>query len=1027
MDASQFRPCPQDVLLQLQKLEDLRKRCVLLVKVRVDEFVVKFVGEDNYTVKVGKAHWCTCGMYMTNQEICGHIIWTLHEYYKLDPRDRRIWQYGLSRSELAALERARDRHSAAPHRQREMMPRKRQPLKKGDSCPICCDTVEPSRAYEITFCRRCGTNMHVWCIDRYRLACRRRFDLDEDATMNCLNCPLCRQTFSTHQELDKDVRRTICVELRNQYHAVLKTNAQRLYFKCDRCGRNTPLCQYRCKRCNDLVLSSACYPKCATNEGDDLVRNEQPEPEPRNNAIDMGRFDHELSADDYHNIVDRESEWSSNVALDTILHIDVSNFSSNSFDDRYAAIPSTYTSAVPLSSVSTIPHGWAVIGRILHHVPPFRPAPAAARPGPAAQPPANPQHPLAAKAGRHASASTVTRSALQQQQQQRRWRPVEEQTAPQTHPAAAAPIPNDTYSDLSGSSGLVGSSPPLVLPAILSCSLVSMPPLPTAASPESTNSSNSELELAHTISAMCSSMAESISSTGQQHGTSAAEVENDPMMKDPEAVVKSTSLATPQATAAISAPTVSSGAGSEPRIYVGQLRVRYGRRIHLPERLSSITRYFAELVQLPSTVRVQNDSQDIFPYRIADDSSKYCYGKETGRRCRHCRGSFQHPDCFVVPHPGCYFHHRCAYEAFHESVFCPLDGLPLVEFVKNIDVCLELLKKYRIFDASEQTLAAKCAACRSRLSKPSKSNFVVAECGCMMHLQCAVDQLQRYNVCPKHHTRLVDGCLRREAAPPETAVPQLVEQAQQEERVTSVPVAEVQRAARRQAGTAGTAPHFLPYINASQLTAQYVPKSSSKAAASSQQTAAGPAEKPPRIPKGLRIERYGKGRVYHSMYPILIAPPCVDDAAPGTFRRLEPSEIPILHLPWTGTDLIYLDHLCSTDKSGVSADNSDFVEDDHDWHRKHVGKFGLLDVSKKAADSMPSGDGRASRGSVGTSAGQQPRTTTVPAAAADAPQQQSGHFAQPPNLPPVQENQILEGGAGLGEGPAIPQHNPFSP
>ena len=64
-----------------------------------------------------------------------------------------IWQYGLSRSELAALERARDRHSAAPHRQREMMPRKRQPLKKGDSCPICCDTVEPSRAYEITFCR----------------------------------------------------------------------------------------------------------------------------------------------------------------------------------------------------------------------------------------------------------------------------------------------------------------------------------------------------------------------------------------------------------------------------------------------------------------------------------------------------------------------------------------------------------------------------------------------------------------------------------------------------------------------------------------------------------------------------------------------------------------------------------------------------------------------------------------------------------------------------------------------------------
>ena len=63
--------------------------------------------------------------------------------------------------------------------------------------------------------------------------------------------------------------------------------------------------------------------------------------------------------------------------------------------------------------------------------------------------------------------------------------------------------------------------------------------------------------------------------------------------------------------------------------------------------------------------------------------------------------------------------------------------------MKNIDVCLELLKKYRIFDASEQTLAAKCAACRSRLSKPSKSNFVVAECGCMVSMHgsmstCAV-------------------------------------------------------------------------------------------------------------------------------------------------------------------------------------------------------------------------------------------------------------------------------------------------
>eukprot|EP00117_Sycon_ciliatum_P020930 scpid83476/ scgid18504/ len=96
-------------------------------------------------------------------------------------------------------------------------------------------------------------------------------------------------------------------------------------------------------------------------------------------------------------------------------------------------------------------------------------------------------------------------------------------------------------------------------------------------------------------------------------------------------------------------------------------------------------------------------------------------------------------------------------------------------------------------------------------------------------------------MCQKHHKRLVDGRLRRKKAPP-AAVTQLVEQTQEEGRVISVPATEVQHAARRQAGTVS---RFLPYINGSHLGAQYVPKSGSKAAASSEKTGVRPPAKPP--------------------------------------------------------------------------------------------------------------------------------------------------------------------------------------
>lgn len=131
----------------------------------------KVVGTtDTYTVDVCKTPSCSCPDAVHNQNVCKHMILTLHRVFKLNVQSellaRRHWT-------LDELESVLKGHCAVHRKALE------------GECSICYE--EMTGTEELTWCKQqCGNNFHTNCFNMWITACR-----DDTVT-----CPYCRSVWS---------------------------------------------------------------------------------------------------------------------------------------------------------------------------------------------------------------------------------------------------------------------------------------------------------------------------------------------------------------------------------------------------------------------------------------------------------------------------------------------------------------------------------------------------------------------------------------------------------------------------------------------------------------------------------------------------------------------------------------------------------------------------------------------------------------------------------------------------------------
>ncbi|KAJ4365597.1 hypothetical protein N0V83_008217 [Neocucurbitaria cava] len=81
---------------------------------------------------------------------------------------------------------------------REAMQKHRKPLHRQDDCDICYVSLDP-RARNITFCRKCGDNVHEACLQEWWKQLL-LVDQREDSSSHVPTCPFCRATWSDDED-----------------------------------------------------------------------------------------------------------------------------------------------------------------------------------------------------------------------------------------------------------------------------------------------------------------------------------------------------------------------------------------------------------------------------------------------------------------------------------------------------------------------------------------------------------------------------------------------------------------------------------------------------------------------------------------------------------------------------------------------------------------------------------------------------------------------------------------------------------
>ncbi|KAI8816872.1 uncharacterized protein EV422DRAFT_544353 [Fimicolochytrium jonesii] len=218
-------------------------------------FIVRQENDDrNYRVKIGSVQMCTCEEYVSEGELCLHVIWIMHKKFRVAETDEKLWQRALVDREIAELlkpkitraARRAGRHKptsgehpdlSTPAAQRG--PIAQRSISDDDVCPICQETLQNSSKH-LTFCSKsCGNSVHLKCM---KMVMEHQ---TASGTADVVKCPLCRNVFATVEELTAELaglpdRQAIhwvtCKECDTK---PISGNC----YRCKTCGGNYTLCQ----------------------------------------------------------------------------------------------------------------------------------------------------------------------------------------------------------------------------------------------------------------------------------------------------------------------------------------------------------------------------------------------------------------------------------------------------------------------------------------------------------------------------------------------------------------------------------------------------------------------------------------------------------------------------------------------------------------------------------------------------------------------------------------------------------------
>ncbi|KAI8814698.1 hypothetical protein BJ742DRAFT_864717 [Cladochytrium replicatum] len=218
--------CPAKILSRVDQAQQIRMFVVqesgpMAFVVRVSSSTQDQQSEENstarakkYKVALGSRQTCSCPAFLTENDLCVHIIWVMLKVFRVSPDSDFILQRSILDREAAELMRKRAHHLPGPRD--PQLPREK-PLKStlarelvdrrviapDDVCPICQDGLATAPADGLSYCRYgCGNNLHVKCLKILVEHQTKVMGLD------VIRCPLCRKDFGTLAELKKGVTET---------------------------------------------------------------------------------------------------------------------------------------------------------------------------------------------------------------------------------------------------------------------------------------------------------------------------------------------------------------------------------------------------------------------------------------------------------------------------------------------------------------------------------------------------------------------------------------------------------------------------------------------------------------------------------------------------------------------------------------------------------------------------------------------------------------------------------------------------
>ncbi|KAI9208004.1 uncharacterized protein BJ171DRAFT_636488 [Polychytrium aggregatum] len=281
----------------MSREQPLRRTCPPLVQERLDQaanlrlLVVQELGpmafilreaeaEKKYKVGLGSCQTCTCADFVSEQELCVHILWVMIKVFHVPKDSEAIYQRSLVEREISQVLRGRKSYhsntppSVAAAKTQPARPENddaisRREISEGDVCPICQEEFDDTAPSQITYCKTsCGNNVHIKCMKIMAEHQAKAMGVD------VVKCPLCRNNFGTIDHLKGEYEAAFKVRRREK----VERETRHLGCTCRGCGL-LPIVGncHKCQNCKEYYLCQKCFTGGSHSEHVFMVRSKRQE------------------------------------------------------------------------------------------------------------------------------------------------------------------------------------------------------------------------------------------------------------------------------------------------------------------------------------------------------------------------------------------------------------------------------------------------------------------------------------------------------------------------------------------------------------------------------------------------------------------------------------------------------------------------------------------------------------------------------------------------------------------------------